>query len=111
MTRVPMLVTAQQGPGVPFGPRMLERYDHGLVPQGVSAEMVAEQWGFSRQELDTLSLESHQRASVAIDEGRFKQEIAPVPVSVDGVDGLFETDEGVSTLTRYVPEGISGSPK
>jgi hypothetical protein len=48
MTRVPMLCTVTQGPGEPFGPRMLARYDGGLVPQGVSAEIVAERWGLDR---------------------------------------------------------------
>ena len=48
MTRIPMGITAQQGPGMPFGPLMLERYSHGLVPQGLSAEMICEKWGLSR---------------------------------------------------------------
>ena len=95
MTRVPMLVTAQQGPGVPFGPKMLERYDHALVPQGVSAEMVAEKWGIGREELDVLSLESHQRAARATEEGRFGGQIVPVPVTVDGADELMTVDEGI----------------
>jgi len=95
MTRVPMLVTAQQGPGVPFGPKMLERYDHALVPQGVSAEMVAEKWGIGREELDVLSLESHQRAARATEEGRFEGQIVPVPVTVDGADELMTVDEGI----------------
>ena len=95
MTRVPMLVTAQQGPGVPFGPKMLERYDHGLVPQGLSAEMVADQWSIGREELDQISLESHQRAARATEEGRFASQIVPVPVTVDGVDELMTVDEGI----------------
>ena len=95
MTRVPMLVTAQQGPGVPFGPKMLERYDHALVPQGVSAEMVAEKWGIGREELDVLSLESHQRAARATEEGRFGGQIVPVPVTVDGAGELMTVDEGI----------------
>jgi acetyl-CoA acyltransferase len=95
MTRVPMLVTAQQGPGVPFGPKMLERYDHGLVPQGLSAEMVAEKWGIGREELDVISLESHQRAARATEEGRFESQIVPVPVTVDGVDESMTVDEGI----------------
>lgn len=95
MTRVPMMVTASQGPGIPFGPRMLERYDHGLVPQGVSAEMVAEKWGIDRGELDRLSLESHRRAARATDEGRFRDEIVPVPVRVDGFDEVMTADEGI----------------
>lgn len=95
MTRVPMLVTAQQGPGVPFGPKMLKRYDHALVPQGVSAEMVAAKWGIGREELDLLSLESHQRAARATEEGRFEGQIVPVPVTVDGVDEVMTADEGI----------------
>jgi acetyl-CoA acyltransferase len=90
-----MLVTAQQGPGVPFGPKLLERYDHALVPQGVSAEMVAAKWGIGREELDLLSLESHQRAARATEEGRFEGQIVPVPVTVDGVDELMTADEGI----------------
>lgn len=95
MTRVPMLVTAQQGPGVPFGPKMLERYDHALVPQGLSAEMVAEKWGIGREELDVLSLESHQRAARATKEGRFEGQIVPVPVTVDGTAESMTVDEGI----------------
>jgi acetyl-CoA acyltransferase len=95
MTRVPMLVTAQQGPGVPFGPKMLERYDHSLVPQGLSAEMVADKWGIGREELDILSLESHQRAARATEEGRFDGQIVPVPVTADGTSEDMTVDEGI----------------
>jgi acetyl-CoA acyltransferase len=95
MTRVPMLVTAQQGPGVPFGPKMLERYDHALVPQGLSAEMVADKWGIGREELDLLSLESHQRAARATKEGRFENQIVPVPVTIDGTGESMTVDEGI----------------
>jgi acetyl-CoA acyltransferase len=52
MTRVPMGITAQQGPGAPFGPQMHDRYSQGLVPQGISAEMIAEKWSLSREVLD-----------------------------------------------------------
>jgi acetyl-CoA acetyltransferase family protein len=96
MTRIPMGITAQQGPGLPFGARMLERYAHGLVPQGLSAEMIVEKWGISRLELDELSLASHQRAARATDEGRFESQI--VPVEVPGEDGSTTTvtrDEGI----------------
>ncbi len=91
MTRVPMGITAQQGPGVPFGPKMLDRYAHGLVPQGLSAEMIADKWGLSRTELDELSVESHRRANRAIEEGRFDTQIVPVETP----DGVFVRDEGV----------------
>ncbi len=96
MTRVPMGITAQQGPGFPFGPLMLDRYAHGLVPQGLSAEMIAEKWAIARDELDALSLESHRRAAVATEEGRFDSQIVPVPVKrEDGSEELVTTDEGI----------------
>src|SRR5436309_13949193 len=59
MTRVPMGSSYQQGPGAPFGSQMLKRYDHGLVHQGISADLVAQKWEISRNELDEFSLESH----------------------------------------------------
>ncbi len=96
MTRVPMGITAQNGPGLPFGAKMLERYANGLVPQGISAEMIAEKWGISREELDELSLESHRRAARATEEGRFEGQIVPVEITRD--DGSTETvtkDEGI----------------
>jgi acetyl-CoA acyltransferase len=96
MTRVPMGITAQQGPGLPFGARMLERYSQGLVPQGISAEMIAEKWGLSRTELDELSLESHRRAARATEEGRFEDQI--IPVGVTRENGTLDTvtrDEGI----------------
>src|ERR671917_417020 len=58
MTRVPMLCTVTQGPGIPFGPKMFARYDNGLVPQGISAELIARRWGLSRQQVDEVALES-----------------------------------------------------
>ncbi|MFH1103794.1 MAG: thiolase family protein, partial [Actinomycetota bacterium] len=91
MTRVPMGVTAQQGPGFPFGSKMLERYANGLVPQGISAEMIADKWGISRERLDSIALDSHRRAARATDEGRFDTQIVPVETP----DGLFEHDEGI----------------
>ena len=96
MTRVPLGITVQQGPGLPFGERMMERYSKGLVPQGISAEMIAAKWGTSREELDALSLESHRRAARATDEGRFEGQIIPVGITRD--DGTAETvtrDEGI----------------
>jgi acetyl-CoA acyltransferase len=91
-----MGITAQQGPGLPFGSRMLERYTQGLVPQGISAEMISEKWGISREELDELALESHRRAARATEEGRFEGQI--IPVGVTGEDGRTVTvtrDEGI----------------
>lgn len=95
MTRVPMGITAQQGPGMPFGPLMMERYSHGLVPQGISAEMIAEKWGQTREELDHIGLESHQRAAAATEEGRFESQIVPVTVKTDAGDEVVGRDEGI----------------
>src|SRR5436853_4575595 len=86
MTRVPMGVTMTNGPGIPFGPKMMERYQDqgGLVPQGISAELIAEKWNLSREDLDAFSVESHKRAARATDEGRFDREMIPITVEVDG---------------------------
>jgi acetyl-CoA acyltransferase len=86
MSRVPMFSNAVGGEG-PFPPRMLERYDNGLVPQGISAEMIAAQWGLSRTYLDEIAVASHERAAVATDSGLFAEEIAPY--------GDVSTDEGI----------------
>ena len=90
MTRVPMGSNAQ-GPGEgPLSRRLQERYT--IVPQGVSAELLAEKWGLKREELDEFSAQSHEKAGRAIAEGRFAREIMPVPLP-DG--SIFDTDEGV----------------
>jgi acetyl-CoA acetyltransferase family protein len=96
MTRVPMGSNAQ-GPGVPFGPRMSERYDHRLVPQGLSAEMVAEKWGMKRDEVDQISLESHLRAGRATEEGRFERQIIPIETS----EGVITRDGGIRWDTSF----------
>jgi acetyl-CoA acyltransferase len=99
MTRVPM-GSNSQGPGAPFGPRMIERYDNKLVHQGISAELLAQKWELSREQLDAFSLESHRRAARAIAEGRFKSQIVPIQVqNEDGSTGLFEQEEGVRSDT------------
>jgi acetyl-CoA acyltransferase len=64
-----------------------------IVPQGISAEVIAEEWGLSREELDAYSLESHRRAVAAIDEGRFEREIVPIEVGAGGAAVLFGVDE------------------
>jgi acetyl-CoA acetyltransferase family protein len=95
MTRVPMGST-MSGPGVPFGPTMNERYQGRLVPQGISAELIAEKWGLTREEQDAFALRSHQRAAAAQDAGRFDQQL--VPVEVPGPDGTatwVRADEGI----------------
>ena len=90
MTRVPMGSNAL-GPGEgPLSPRLQERFN--IVPQGISAEMIADKWGLKREELDALAAQSHEKAGRAIAEGRFRREITPVTLP-DGA--LFDADEGV----------------
>ena len=91
MSRIPMGITIQQGPGMPFGPKMVERYASGLVPQGISAEMIADKWGHARERLDAIALDSHTRAARAVDEGRFAGQIVPVETPT----GAVTTDEGI----------------
>jgi acetyl-CoA acetyltransferase family protein len=93
MTRVPMGST-MSGPGVPFGPAMHERYHGRLVPQGISAELITEKWGLTREEQDELALRSHRRAAAAQDAGHFGPQL--VPVEAPGSDaGWVRADEGV----------------
>ncbi len=100
MTRVPMGSSYQQGPGAPFGSRMLRRYDNGLVHQGISADLIAQKWELSRSQLDEFSLESHQRAARATAEGRFRSQIVPIEVNnEDGATSMFDQDEGIRTDT------------
>jgi acetyl-CoA acetyltransferase family protein len=86
MSRVPM-----GSNGGDLSDRLLDRWQ--IVPQGISAEVIAEEWGFSREELDAFSLESHRRAIAAIDEGRFENESIPVEVSNPHVGTLLAVDE------------------
>jgi acetyl-CoA acyltransferase len=89
MTRVPMGSSIGKDVGFPFGPKVFERYEGKTFNQGLGAEMIAERWGFSRQQLDEFSLESHEKAAAAIDGGAFAKQYAVVPGT-----GL-EVDEGV----------------
>ncbi|MDA8262417.1 MAG: thiolase family protein [Actinomycetota bacterium] len=100
MSQVPMGSAAANGPGVPFGPRVAKRYQDagGLVNQGISAEMIADQWNLSREDLDRYALRSQQLAAKARDEGRFEKEI--LPMAVKGPDGqetgeTMTSDEGI----------------
>src|SRR5262245_42796259 len=91
MSRVPMgsNLGAQGFDG--FSPKLYERWQ--IVPQGISAEVIAEEWGLTREELDAYSYESHRRAIAAIDDGRFEREIVPVEVSNPHTGTLFAVDE------------------
>jgi acetyl-CoA acetyltransferase family protein len=86
MSRVPM-----GSNGGDLSDALLERWE--IVLQGISAEVIAEEWGLSREELDAYSLESHRRAVSAIDAGRFENEIIPVEVSNPHVGALVAVDE------------------
>jgi len=95
MTRVPMGST-MEGPGVPFGPAMHARYHGRLVPQGISAELITEKWGLTREEQDAFALRSHQRAAAAQDAGRFDRQLVPVEVPApDGTSAWVRADEGI----------------
>jgi acetyl-CoA acetyltransferase family protein len=87
MTRVQM-----GSDGGPMSDKLLERFD--IVPQGISAELIAEKWGLSRTAIDAFSLESHRRATRAIENGWFSKEIVPLTVRREGKDVTFDRDEG-----------------
>jgi acetyl-CoA acyltransferase len=92
MTRVPMGSSVLGAD--PFGTRLVERYPN-LVPQGISAELIAEQWGFTREQLDAFALESQQRAARATAEARFDRELVPIPIVVDGKSQPMTVDQGI----------------
>src|ERR671937_1728995 len=81
MTRVPMGSNAN-GPGVPFPPELMELYD--LVPQGISAELMARKYGISRKQMDEFGVRSHQLAHEATEKGYLSSQIMPVEVPADG---------------------------
>jgi acetyl-CoA acetyltransferase family protein len=81
--------SVMQEHGFAFSPQLLERYN--LVPQGISAEMIADKWEIPRSELDEIGLRSHQLAAKATEEGRFEREIVPFAVNGD----TYATDQGI----------------
>jgi acetyl-CoA acyltransferase len=93
MSRVPL--GAARATGMPYGPKVLARYDDFSFNQGLSAEMIAKKWGFSRTQLDEYSVQSHERAAAAQDSGAFTDQIVPV-FTGDGDGGTaVVADEGV----------------
>jgi acetyl-CoA acyltransferase len=80
--------------GMAFSPQLLERYN--LVPQGISAELIADKWEIPRSELDEIGLRSHQLAARATEEGRFEREI--IPFTVDG--DTYVSDQGIRPDTN-----------
>jgi acetyl-CoA acyltransferase len=99
MTRVSMGSSAQYQ-GFPFSERLLGRYESGLVPQGMSAEIIADQWGLSREELDEFAVRSHERAGAATSAGEFKNEILPIKIDTESGPEIFEVDEGIRVPDR-----------
>jgi acetyl-CoA acyltransferase len=93
MTRVPM--GSSMGGAQPFGEKLRERYQDSLIPQGLSAELIAEKWGITREELDSIGFDSQARALKATEEGRFENEIIPIEIKADGVVTQFTRDEGI----------------
>jgi acetyl-CoA acyltransferase len=108
MSRVPM-----GSNGGDLSDKLLERWE--IVPQGISAEVLADEWGLSREALDEYSLRSHTRALAAIDEGRFENEVIPIEVTNPHVGVVFAVDETPRTDTSlaalaelkpaFIPEG------
>ena len=103
MTRVPMGSTRANGPGTPFTEALKERYP--LVQMGLSAEMIAEKWGLSREAQDEFSWRSHSLAARAQAEGHFQREILPLEVTVEGITRRMDRDEGVRPDTS--PEKLA----
>jgi acetyl-CoA acyltransferase len=103
MSRVPLGAARQTG--FPYGPRVMKRYDDFDFNQGISAELIAEQWALTREQLDEFASRSHERAAAAIDSGAFDAQVMPV---ITG-DSAFKVDEGirrgtsVETLSKLKP--------
>jgi acetyl-CoA acetyltransferase family protein len=100
MSRVPMGSNAVS-PGTPFPPELMEIYD--LVPQGISAELMARKYHVSRKEMDEFGVRSHHLAHEATEKGYFKSQLMPVEVSADGNGHLesFNRDEGIRANANY----------
>ncbi|MFW6033885.1 MAG: thiolase family protein [bacterium] len=115
MSRVPMGSSTHGAD--PFGPGVQARYPDGLVPQGISAELIADRWGLSREALDEYAVESHRRAAAAAASGAFDHEIVPVALddgtehavdetvrpgtTVDALAGLEPSFRNPATAARF----------
>jgi acetyl-CoA acyltransferase len=98
MSRVPM--GSSMAGANPFGEMMTTRYEGKIVPQGISADLIATKWGLTREESDDFAFRSHQKAAAATRAGNFQREIVPIKVSGEGGERLFEHDEGI----RFEPD-------
>jgi len=100
MTHTPMGASVVRELGFPFGPRVRDRYAEqgGLVSQGIAAELIADRWGLSREDLDAFGARSQQLAVQATEEGRFAKEIVALAVRDDEgneTDEVLDRDEGI----------------
>ena len=100
MSRVPMGSNAIS-PGYPFPPELTELYD--LVPQGISAELIARKYGISRKQMDEFGVRSRKLAHEATQKGYFNSQIMPVEVSLNGNGHSepFSSDEGIRANASY----------
>ncbi|MBI4260173.1 MAG: acetyl-CoA C-acyltransferase [Actinobacteria bacterium] len=98
MTRVPM--GSSMAGANPFGEMLTTRYEGKLVPQGISADLIATKWGLTREESDDFALRSHQKAAAATKAGHFQREIVPIKVAGEQGETLLEHDEGI----RFEPD-------
>lgn len=103
MTRVPMGSDGGSNPLSPISPQLSSKYQ--IVPQGISAEMIAEQWKLTRTQLDQFGFESHMKAANATDKGYFDREIMPIQVKVNGEVELVKQDEGIRRDTSVEKMG------
>jgi acetyl-CoA acyltransferase len=101
MSRVPLGSSAHGGH---VAPGIMRRYPEGLVNQGVSAELIAHRWGFSREELDAFSAESHRRAADAASDGRFASQLLAVTTDA----GVVDADETIRPGTTV--DALAGLP-
>jgi len=111
MSRVPL--GAARASGMPYGPKVLARYDDFFFNQGLSAEMIAKKWGFSRTQLDEYSVQSHERAAAAQDSGAFTDQIVPVftdnetaVVADEGVRRGTTVDKLAALKPAFVDDGV-----
>jgi acetyl-CoA acyltransferase len=100
MSRVPMGSNAVS-PGTPFPPELMELYD--LVPQGISAELIARKYGVTRRQMDEFGVRSHHLAHEATEQGRFKSQLleVEVPLNGNGHHEMFSRDEGIRATASY----------
>ena len=92
MSRVPM--------GSDYPDHFPDGFPYKLVPQGISAEMVAKKWGLTRRALDQFSYDSHAKAARATGQGRFDREILPIEIRSNGKTEFLTSDEGI----RFEPD-------